>query len=553
MALVAYLDWEVRTTGHDLNCSGFNPARDTANGVDYTQQDNAEITSLNWRVDATNNTWIRSAALENWSGTLASLKGNHIHLAGMAIGGTTLFSWVASTGKTGAYYLQASGGGNPNWPTKPTRVWLNQQFRLENTSLPAGANSWAWGDWDSLGYSTIYVRFGAESDANPANKNQDDVIADGKTWTRGAYEIVNVGTDGNGKYLVLDRSPAAVSSTDGYGRIGGAMASPGGVSSIAYRSQDYSSEIIWVRPGTYTVLYAVRDVPQGLPSDEKIFGYDGTRFSDPTNRPKIDFSALGTWGLGSLYNWWAFLVLSRETATVNVTDLWQGDRFWYCKVIGNGYSLSSIGQSATLICCHIESIGLSRLNQNFFYCYLKEVSGTGDRRPCGSSINSIFHGFRGRYVDIQTEDAGHYINTVFYDVTTANNGALSGFHRYLRGIIDSCVVVNANRYAFDVQPGQSRVNRGYYYNAAWGAAPSGTRWSNDITQLPGNPFRDPANGDFRLADNEAGRMLKQAGFAIPGPQGFQAVKFDAGAVQNSFYDSSGGGGGANLSRIFAGM
>ena len=149
MALVAYLDWEVRTTGHDLNCSGFNPNRDPTNGVDYTQQDNAEITSLNWVVDNTNNTWIRSTELTNWvnSGkTLASLKGNHIHIAGKAIGGNTLFQWNASTAVPGAYYLQALGGGNPNWTTKPTIFWMNKTCVLEKTSLPAGANRWNYGD-----------------------------------------------------------------------------------------------------------------------------------------------------------------------------------------------------------------------------------------------------------------------------------------------------------------------------------------------------------------------------------------------------------------------
>jgi len=36
-------------------------------------------------------------------------------------------------------------------------------------------------------------------------------------------------------------------------------------------------------------------------------------------------------------------------------------------------------------------------------------------------------------------------------------------------------------------------------------------------------------------------MLKQAGFRIPGPQGAPEMKFDAGAVQNSFYDIASGG------------
>jgi len=205
MALVAYLDWEVRTTGHDLNCSGFNPNRDTTYGVDYTQQDSAEITSLNWVVDSSSNTRIRSTALTDWvnsGGTLASLKGNHIHIAGKAIGGNTLFQWVASTAVSGAYYLQALGGGNPNWTTKPTRFWMNKVFVLENTSLPSGTDSWTYGDKDSLGYSTIYVRFGAESDANPNSKVQDDIIADGRKFSGNAFYFAGTSAYHHGTILV---------------------------------------------------------------------------------------------------------------------------------------------------------------------------------------------------------------------------------------------------------------------------------------------------------------------------------------------------------------
>ena len=508
MALVNYLDWEVRTTGHDLNCSGFNPNRDPTNGVDYTQQDNAEITSLNWVVDNTNNTWIRSTELTNWvnSGkTLASLKGNHIHIAGKAIGGNTLFQWNASTAVPGAYYLQALGGGNPNWTTKPTIFWMNKTFVLENTSLPAGANSWTYGDKDSLGYSTIYVRFGAESDANPNSKAQDDIIADGQTWTRGAYEITNVGTDGNGPYLVLDRSPGAAGSTAGYGRIGGA------VSSIRIvRALGGSSQIAWVRPGTYT-LHRYRF------DSLLVKGYDGVKNKRPSTLPIFipeyhDYDYCG-------------LVL------------------FFIKL----YSPTSklMQRRVYLYYCECENVGIH--NGHAYACYMKN-SGIGY-----STYDFCF-------IDGYYQEWGSFFSkfTIF-----KNPSSMGGWYGYG---LENCIVygcqshgwsatrqstsatilrnnifVNCSGYAVykTVNDNVQIFQNNYYYACANG----GTNRPSEVEVilLPGNPFRDPDNGDFRLADNEAGRMLKQAGFQIPGPQGAPPMKFDVGAVQNSFYDIASGG------------
>ena len=533
MALVVYLDWEVRTTGHDLNCSGFNPARDATNGVDYTQQDNAEITSLSWYVDASNNTWIRSTDLTNWvSGgkTLASLKGNHIHLAGMAIAGGVLFQWNPSSGKPGAYYLQALGGGNPSWTTKPTRVWLNKTYTVENTSLPSGSNTWAWGDWDSLGYSTIYVRFGAESDVDPDSKNQDDVIADGETWTRGAYEITNVGTDGSGPYLVLDRSPAAVSSQAGYGRIGGAMYTSGGIVSIDPNS---GKVVCWVRPGTYTLNRVARE-PGGFGGGGYypiVIGYDTVKGIKPSNYPVFDFTSQPTgWGV------------------VNVCSVWlalQNMKYEY----RNGLYIGCILTNCNMNGCRIEAcyVTAGTYGQNrFIWSYVQNIADHASFRSNEYAFCVIVGGTNRVGIN-----SGRSIcfNNVVYNRSTHGltpSSRSDGQQNTINGVqyFDSNVVVNCSGYAINATSDCPEVinNRLFYYACTLGGAPVSTRLpSGAITQLPGNPFRDPDNGDFRLADNEAGRMLKQAGFQIPGPQGAPPMKFDAGAVQNSFYDIASGG------------
>lgn len=536
MALVAYLDWEVRTTGHDLNCSGFNPNRDPTNGVDYTQQDNAEIISLNWTVDTTNNTWIRSTELTNWVNSgkvLASLKGNHIHIAGKAIGGNTLFQWVASTAVPGAYYLQALGGGNPNWPTKPTRFWMNKVFVLENTSLPSGSNSWTYGDKDSLGYSTIYVRFGAESDADPNIKAQDDIIADGQTWTRGAYEIVNVGTDGNGPYLVLDRSPGAAGGVGGYGRIGGAMASPGGVGSIAPSPICF----IYLRPGTYNLSnVSVSNIPGSLPSlhsasNHLIRGCDfDSRYGIPASYPIIN---LNSSNITQFYC--TFLYCTIVDTASSVSWLYRNFWFYFCDVIGLkcAPSITAIGTRFTQ-CQRIWGV--------FQYCYIDNSTTMGSGQISTCARYTVF-----KNVDTcgWTAD-GDWINCVIY--VSNSHGITTAVYSNVKGaaIIDSCVVIGANGYAFHFQSVDAdrlrRLRRCYYNACTLGGTNSQIGGIDEVTQLPGNPFRDPDNGDFRLADNEAGRMLKQAGFQIPGPQGAPPMKFDVGAVQNSFYDIQGSGG-----------
>ena len=525
----SYLDWEVRTTGHDLNCSGFNPNRDTVNGVDYTQQDAAEITSLNWTVDGTNNTWIRSQALTDWVNggkTLASLKGNHIHIAGLPIGGTVLFSWVASTGKPGAYYLQASGGGNPSWPTKPARFWINKTFTLENTSLPSGSNTWAWGDWDSLGYSTIYVRLGAENDASPATKNRDDIIADGKTWTRGAYEIVNVGTDANGPYLVLDRSPAAVSSTDGYGRIGGAMASPGGVSSVFIF---YTTVRIFIKSGNYYITSGTNNVPGGGVATVGngfgviMIGYDIVRGQRPDSFPVFYVSTDCYMYTQSV--WLEYTASQNATLWMNgyetgATDCRFTKRGDFALTVSAGIMFVCyfdnvtliLGTPTTLIGCYLKTCTLNAVNYSYglLYCILDGCNSlplSRGARVCGCVIANV---------STCTIATHSYYLILFSDCIFYNIGTLTCSYS-----ASPSAGISGTNYKYAVTTDNSSLN---------------------LTSLPANPFRDPTNGDFRLADNEAGRMLKQAGFGIPGPQGAPPMKFDVGAVQNSFYDIASGSG-----------
>ncbi|MFZ5989408.1 MAG: right-handed parallel beta-helix repeat-containing protein [Bacillota bacterium] len=67
------------------------------------------------------------------------------------------YKWDASSGDTGAYYLQLSGGGNPGL-NQPETVLANEVALTLGTCSTLSDGQWCWGDVDTLGYSTIYVQ-----------------------------------------------------------------------------------------------------------------------------------------------------------------------------------------------------------------------------------------------------------------------------------------------------------------------------------------------------------------------------------------------------------
>ncbi len=75
------------------------------------------------------------------------------------------YRWTLSGGGTNEYYCELAAGGDPGL-TQPRSVTLDGKFNLAASgavgSLAAG--TWAWGDGDTLGYSTVYVRLADGSD-----------------------------------------------------------------------------------------------------------------------------------------------------------------------------------------------------------------------------------------------------------------------------------------------------------------------------------------------------------------------------------------------------
>ena len=75
----------------------------------------------------------------------------------------TRWAWTVSGSGTGEYYLRTSGSANPDLP-EPTAVNQNSVAMTPGTVGSLAASEWDYGDNDSLGYSTIYVRLSDDSD-----------------------------------------------------------------------------------------------------------------------------------------------------------------------------------------------------------------------------------------------------------------------------------------------------------------------------------------------------------------------------------------------------
>lgn len=83
------------------------------------------------------------------------------------------YEWYKN-GATNEYYLQASGGGNPNI-NMPSIVIENDAQMTEGNAGSLAAGEWDWNDVNGLGYSTVYVRLSDSSD--PDGKSADYVEA----------------------------------------------------------------------------------------------------------------------------------------------------------------------------------------------------------------------------------------------------------------------------------------------------------------------------------------------------------------------------------------
>jgi hypothetical protein len=83
------------------------------------------------------------------------------------------YQWTASGSGTDEYYLEANGGGDPSIPVEPLDILENSAAMSAGTVGSLATGEWDWGDNDTLGFDTIYVRL---SDGTDPDSKADDYV-----------------------------------------------------------------------------------------------------------------------------------------------------------------------------------------------------------------------------------------------------------------------------------------------------------------------------------------------------------------------------------------
>jgi hypothetical protein len=124
------------------------------------------------------------------------------------------YSWTASGSGTSEYYLRTAGGANPGFQAAPDAVLINAVEATSGTPGSLAAGRYGYGDNDSLGYSTLYVRL---SDGTDPDTKALDYITFRQTPKANEHVRLPAGTASVSSNL--DQSTVALGSfivEDGY-------------------------------------------------------------------------------------------------------------------------------------------------------------------------------------------------------------------------------------------------------------------------------------------------------------------------------------------------
>jgi len=110
-----------------------------------------------------------------------------------------IYKWTISGEGTNEYYLEIAAGGSPGVKASPT-IYVNSVLADKGKLGELAAGDWGWGDNDSLGYYTVYIRL--SDGADPDTKAVDYIEAGYKVVTEGdvkagLYKIF----EGDGRFL----------------------------------------------------------------------------------------------------------------------------------------------------------------------------------------------------------------------------------------------------------------------------------------------------------------------------------------------------------------
>lgn len=93
------------------------------------------------------------------------------------------YRWTASGSGTSEYYLELAAGGDPDLGGDPEILIANNTPLTAGTAGSLTAGQWDYGDNDTLGFNTIYIRLADSTD--PDTKAEDYVLAGGNPFDDG--------------------------------------------------------------------------------------------------------------------------------------------------------------------------------------------------------------------------------------------------------------------------------------------------------------------------------------------------------------------------------
>lgn len=123
------------------------------------------------------------AFTKTWQGDTSGAWATDTNWAPISLRNAT-YRWTASGSGTNEYYCELAGGGNPGL-LQPTSVYADSVALTSGSLGSLAAARWGWGNNDTLGFNTVYVRL--SDGADPDSKDRDWV-----TFTKAPAATENV-------------------------------------------------------------------------------------------------------------------------------------------------------------------------------------------------------------------------------------------------------------------------------------------------------------------------------------------------------------------------
>lgn len=223
----AWLSWEpnVDVVPSPLNDDEYNRIYYTGDGVPKVRFQKDDVTyektigvpkptnTLTASVsNKTETTWTRK-----WSWYYENADGDRVNDRLLSIR-TAEYRWIESASGTSEFYLQYSSDSGVSWGNplfnEPDNVWEDATGTPGDTMTPGtvgslSADEWDWGDNDSLGYSTIYVRLTGSTDPDAGVINS--MVCDSYVSDRSRIGGITEETAGEEYKLLSTLIPKAIS------------------------------------------------------------------------------------------------------------------------------------------------------------------------------------------------------------------------------------------------------------------------------------------------------------------------------------------------------